>query len=228
MSKIFVCGDTHGDYDFSKLNSKNFPEYKTMTKNDYVIIVGDWGGIWDCGGSDRYVQNWYNQKPWTTLWVDGNHENFDAIAQYPVTEWHGGKVHMISDSIIHLMRGQVYEIGGKTFFTMGGADSIDKISRKERYTWWPQEMPTNQEYEEGFINLERYDNKVDYILTHCAPDSWVDMFSGGAYRHDKLTNYLQVIFQTVEYRDWFFGHYHVDGDYDYGMHCLYNTVRPII
>jgi hypothetical protein len=65
------------------------------------------------------------EKPFTTLFGSGNHENFDLLAEYPVEDWHGGKVQRIRPSVIHLMRGQVYSIQGKTFFTMGGASSHD-------------------------------------------------------------------------------------------------------
>lgn len=99
-----------------------------------------------------------------------NHENHDALDAYPVEFWNGGKVHKISDSIIHLMRGQVFTIEGKKFFTMGGAESHDKIYRKEGISWWPREMPSNDEYEEGLANLDKVNNQVDYILSHCAPD----------------------------------------------------------
>ena len=57
--------------------------------------------------------------------VDGNHENFDRFNEFPVHHWHGGKIHYIRPHVIHLMRGQVFEIGGITFFTMGGASSHD-------------------------------------------------------------------------------------------------------
>ena len=43
---IYVTGDTHHDLDIGKLNKKNFPTQKSMTKNDYVIICGDFGGVW--------------------------------------------------------------------------------------------------------------------------------------------------------------------------------------
>ena len=46
-------------------------------------------------------------------------------------KWHGGKVHKINDSIIHLMRGQVYNIDNNNIFTFGGAASVDKEFRKE-------------------------------------------------------------------------------------------------
>ena len=69
--KIYAVGDTHGDIDLYKLNSKFFREGKKLTKDDYVIICGDFGGVWDKGEDDKYIQNWYNERPWTTLFVDG-------------------------------------------------------------------------------------------------------------------------------------------------------------
>lgn len=46
-------------------------------------------------------------------------------ARYPVAEWHGGKVHRIRPHVLHLMRGQIFELEGCRFFTMGGAKSHD-------------------------------------------------------------------------------------------------------
>ena len=69
--------------------------------------------------------DWLEGKPFTTLFVDGNHENFDRLYAYPVEEWHGGKVHKIRPSVIHMMRGQVFAIDGKSVFTFGGASSHD-------------------------------------------------------------------------------------------------------
>ena len=39
---------------------------------------------------------------------------------------HGGKVHRIRPHVLHLMRGQVFDIEGHTFFTMGGVKSVRK------------------------------------------------------------------------------------------------------
>ena len=54
MTRIFITGDTHGDYDWHKLNTKFFPEQKEFTKDDYVIITGDFGGVWGQDKTDRY------------------------------------------------------------------------------------------------------------------------------------------------------------------------------
>ena len=225
--RLFVTGDTHGDIDFHKLNTKNFPQGTQLTKQDYVIICGDFGAVWNGAKSDKYLQKWYNEKPWTTLFIDGNHENHDLLNSYPVSEWNGGKVHFITPSIIHLMRGQVYRIGNKTFFTMGGAESQDKIYRKEGISWWRREMPSNDEYEEGLTNLNKVNNQVDYILSHCAPDQLQEQIAYW-YKHDKLTNYLEVIRQTIEFGWHYFGHYHIDKDFlNYRATCLYNNIIEI-
>ena len=46
---IFVTGDTHGEHDIHKLNTIGFPEQKGLTRDDYVIICGDFGGVWNRG-----------------------------------------------------------------------------------------------------------------------------------------------------------------------------------
>lgn len=82
---IFITGDTHGD--FTRFNTRIFPEQKEMAKNDYVIICGDFG-IWEDSKWERY---WLNDKPFTTLFVTGNHSNYDLLRQYPVDKWNGAK-----------------------------------------------------------------------------------------------------------------------------------------
>ena len=41
---IYITGDTHSD--FSRFTEENFPIQSEMTKDDYVIICGDFGGVW--------------------------------------------------------------------------------------------------------------------------------------------------------------------------------------
>ena len=76
---IFVTGDTHIPIDIEKLGEKLFPEQKAMTRNDYVIVCGDFGGIWD--KSERHAKwlKWLSERPYTLLFADGNHENFDML-----------------------------------------------------------------------------------------------------------------------------------------------------
>ena len=39
----YITGDTHAD--FSRFELKKFPIQTDMTKDDYVIICGDFGGV---------------------------------------------------------------------------------------------------------------------------------------------------------------------------------------
>ena len=102
---IFITGDTHGD--FTRFKKEVFYEQAELTKEDCAIICGDFGGIWDGSANERYWLDWLEQKTFTTLFVSGNHENFDLLAEYPVEDWCGGKVQRIRPSVIHLMRGQI-------------------------------------------------------------------------------------------------------------------------
>lgn len=207
---IYVTGDTHGTIDIHKLNSKNFPEGRTLTKDDYMIICGDFGFIWDGGAEDKWWLNWLASKPWTTLFVDGNHENHDMLEQMEVTEWHGGKVHKINESVIHLMRGQVYEINGKKWFTFGGAKSQDQAIRIEGKDWWVGEMASEQEYEEAVRNLAANGWTVDYVVTHCAPTRFAHQIKWW-YEPDRMTNFLDYsIYDRLNFGVWFCGHYHMD------------------
>ncbi len=123
---IYLTGDTHAD--FSRFSSKNFPEQFEMTRDDIVIILGDFGGVWNDSPQERYWLDWLSNKPFTLCFVDGNHENYDRYYhsnEFEVIDFHGGKAHKIRDNIYHLMRGYIFDFEGKKFFCMGGASSHD-------------------------------------------------------------------------------------------------------
>ena len=202
---IYVTGDTHGN--FRRFQPEYFPEQAGMTKNDVVIIAGDCGGVWFGDSRDDETLDWLERLPFTLAFVCGNHENYDALERYPVAEWHGGKVHRVRPHVLHLMRGQVFELESYRFFTMGGAKSHDTNHRINHISWWRQELPSDEEYSEALQNLERYNWQVDYIITHCAPTSIALMGS----RHneaDRLTDFLQEVRERAKYYYWLFGHYH--------------------
>lgn len=221
---IFVTGDTHGSIDIHKLNRKNF-DYEGMTRDDYIIITGDFGFVW-YGKKDEWWLKWLSELPCTILFCDGNHENFDLINSYPVEEWHGGKVHFIRENVIHLMRGEIYDIDGEKFFVFGGATSIDRYLRKEGVSWWPQELPTWDECEYALDNLKKHDWKVDYVITHCAPDN-IQYRINPMFQHDIATNLLFTVDKELDFKHWYFGHYHIDKAVDDKHTALYNDVIKI-
>lgn len=207
---FFITGDTHGRIDIHKLNTANFPIQNELTKDDYVIVCGDFGFVWANDNEDLWWQKWLADKPFTTLFCDGNHENHDLLAEYSVSEWNGGKVHYIQSNVIHLMRGQVYDIDGVRFFTMGGAASHDKEFREEGISWWQNEMPSAEEYAEAERNLEAAGWKVDYVISHDAPTSIQSYLGAGRYMSDELNAFFERLLDRLEFDTWYFGHYHQD------------------
>ena len=79
--------------------------------------------------------------------------------------------------------------------------------RVKGVSWWSEELPSAEEYNETLANLERAGWAVDCILTHCAPSSIVRKLDPG-YGTDELTDFLETVKQRCQFAYWFFGHYH--------------------
>lgn len=153
------------------------------------------------------------------------------LKDIPAEDWHGGKVQRIRPNILHLMRGQLYDIEGYTFFVMGGARSHDiedgilnpgssdfdiryrrLKNRKASFrvlgqSWWPEEMPSDKEYRLALKTVERMNWNVDYVVTHCGPTSVVQQLDS-RYESDPLTDFLERIRKRIQCHYWLFGHYH--------------------
>lgn len=229
---IYITGDTHGIIDIDKI--KTFLKTTKTTRNDYLIVLGDFG----CPRFKHVLPyceafRFWEDVPITVLFVDGNHENFAQLNSYPVEMWNGGKVHKLNDNIYHLMRGQVFNIDGKTFFTMGGAVSIDKMQRVPLVDWFQEEDCSYAESGEALNNLDAVNNKVDYILTHCIGKEFMirkmsDKMMMYPYAFGAINNFLDYIDDTVEYKKWYFGHYHMDIEYiKEKKECLYNLIKRL-
>lgn len=225
---IYITGDTHGTKDFIKLLDD---KYKNLTKDDYVIICGDCGVCFDKDSSK--IINLYQYLPFSVLFVDGNYENFDLLYSYPIEMWKGGKVHRISENVLHLMRGQVFDIDGTKIFAFGGALSFDKSRRIEGKNWWSKESPNDEEYKEAIDILSLNSNRVDYIISHDCPESWMGavkqcskiMYEG--YVLSPSNHYLEMIAAQIKFKHLFFGHYHEDNDIDSYATELYQRVIPL-
>ena len=253
---IWCTGDFHGNP--NRLSTDSFYEQKDFSGNkedNYIIQCGDFGLVWTREESkqEKNWLDWLESKPFYTLFVDGNHSNHDRLATYPIKEWNGGLVHEIRPHVLHLMRGQVFVIEKKKFFTFGGASSHDiqdgildyededwrkqakALEKNGKYmyrvkglTWWPQELPTEEEMQTGRKNLEAHGNKVDFIITHSPSTSELYLMGGkGLYKTDILTNYLENIKATTDYKRHIFGHMHVNRAINDKDICLYEQIIRI-
>jgi len=216
---IFVTGDTHGEMSLNRLSTKGFPKGRTLTKSDYVIILGDFGIIWKNvpDETEQYWLKWLDEKPWTTLFIDGNHENHPRLQSLEQARMFSPDTYVgkASESVFYLQRGMVYRIDGKRFFVMGGARSTDRASRKEHISWWKDEIPNFTEWKRASESLNKFHQNVDFILTHDIHDRGYEDLSdaghlkSGFQTYDVMTN-LEHIRNTVVYDHWYCGHHHVD------------------
>ena len=229
MSRVFITGDIHGNP--FRFSTDNFPKGKTLTKDDYVIVAGDFGIIWmnEPDNKERYEIKWLQDKPFTTLFIDGNHENHWRLGQLPVEEFLGGKVGVVSSGIYHLKRGEIYTINNKTFFCFGGAFSWDIEARTIGLSWWKEEVPSHAEMDYGLKQLESVQYNVDYVITHTLPKCLMPMvgFSKAPpNKEDTTTKYLDHIANTATFEKWYFGHMHIDKNYG-KFQALYEKIKEI-
>ena len=218
---LYVTGDLHGD--LSRLETFRM---KRLRKNDKLIICGDFGFLWNNGEAEKKALEKMSKKRFTILFVDGTHENFDLLEQYPIEEWNGGKVRKIRDNVLYLMRGQVFTIDGKTIFTFGGGESPEKQMRIEAGCWWEREMPNIDEMNEGVQNLYQHDLQVDCIITH-SPYPGAGRRLNDPRERTPLETYFEEIAKTVKYKKWYFGSLHTDRNYSSRNICVFESLLPL-
>ena len=230
-SRVFITGDIHGERDFDRLGPERFKEGMGLSKNDYVIIAGDFGCLKTGGEEEKKLLDWLDERPFTTLFVDGNHENFTLLNSYNVDLWNGGKVHRITDSAIHLMRGQVFEISDRKIFTFGGAASPNKDELIENVSWWKEELCSKDEICESNLNLERHNWSVDYVISHTASTSMLDelmLMRGYKMVTSVVTDHLEDVYRNLDFKRWYFGHFHLDVSILSNVSVVYNSFYELV
>ena len=207
MNRLFITGDTHGMNDIRKLTNENFPIQEELDKSDVLCIAGDAAICWTGGNTDKQLQKWYEDKPFTTLVIDGNHEGHELLSKLPIIEKFGGKVHQISNSVFYAIRGEIYTINGKKILTLGGAESTDKQYRVEGYSWWKDEEITERDISYAFHKLKKYDFSIDYIISHTGGSEICRQLGFTPTISDYL---LDKILTISIYKKHYLGHYHLD------------------
>lgn len=245
LMSVYVCGDTHNRYDISKLSSGNWPIGKELTKNDALVILGDFGFIWGAkfDSSDKYWLNWLCDKPFNVYFIDGNHENFDRLfsKEFPVEydSFAGDFVSIIaktrSGTVKYLHRGRCYNFGTNyKFLTFGGGQSIDQKQREPNVSWWQQEVPSIEDITRlnRTLNFNQFD--FDFILTHAIPYSIlkrcekleINNYYVKLYKYNKVEKFLDSLMDMITFDKWFCGHYHIDYSIDDTFYLCYNN-EPI-
>lgn len=233
---IYVTGDLHGSQEIDKLQPENFPEGQKLNKDDFLIVLGDFGLIWHplrpaqkrslwnpnpppMTEQEEYWLRFLSEQPYTTLFLDGNHENFDRLLAYPMKDFHGGRASQIHDTVWYLRRGEIFNLCGKSCFVLGGAQSIDMIWRTPGQSWWPQEVPSHEDYKNAQKNLRKYNDAVDFVFTHTCPESikrqlpldgeWSNVAEKMKFV-DRTEGMLEGFLAQIKFEKWYFAHFHLD------------------
>ena len=230
---IYVTGDTHArpiQRILERVRKNPYPG-NNLTEDDILIIAGDFGYLWFPPDHRDYALleselDALNAMPFTILFLDGNHENFDRLDALPTIKKYRGTVGVVRDKIFHLRRGECYIINDKKILTIGGGISVDKAQRVKGVSWWERENISLQEIERAMFNV--YDNKqeFDYIITHTGPRSIIDNFfshlhpidrmrasyPGADRMYDPTAAFLEELYvkHIKKYRGWFFAHLHME------------------
>lgn len=248
---IWITGDLHGGESSYHVYEEVFSEANV---GDIVFCTGDLGGVWypDYHTNEKHQRdenrflNSILRDDLLWLSVDGNHENFARLfgGEFPLVDLFGGKAYRIREHVYYLRRGDVFVIDGKTFLAFGGAASHDKKpepvlawsvysnysihkGRTEGVDWWPEEVPSEADYDNACRNLDRVGWKVDYVISHTCPLSQKHVFDVDKRGDDPVEAMLQnFIDHGLKFGSWHFGHFHREqqhGQYE----CHYNSVRKL-
>ena len=221
----FLKGDIHGNL----FEIIEFINRFDLGENDNIIILGDCGIAWrkDRKDLDQNIKLWNECSNGVKLYfLDGNHENFNILNSLPI-ENNMGK---IADNIYHLRRGQIYEFEGKKILVCGGADSIDKYRRVEKFTWWKEETISQETIDS--IPVGHY----DYVLTHCCPRTIFDnnkiyLSTLQFLDEDKINHnsedMLEQLKDKITFDHWCFAHYHINRNLDDKFTCLFEDFKEV-
>lgn len=220
---LYITGDIHGKDDFRKLSPRFFPLQNTLSGEDFLLVAGDFGLPslpWSLN-DDPYLDD-LASRPYTTLFVDGNHEHHDILGTLPEVSFGGSPAGAMRDNVLHLKRGYIYTIDGLRVFAFGGAASPVK-SRIGHEHDPVREIPSLAEMERACDSLGEAGWDVDLIITHTAPVRYLKAVHKNILPCQTAL-FLQGVCEEVSFRRWFAGHCHTDADFSNGFSFIYERI----
>ena len=228
---IYITGDTHGQF----YRIESFCKQNHTVKEDIMIILGDAGINYSMNTFDKKLKDMLKKIPITFLCIHGNHEQRpEEIDSYEEIEWNGGIVYSEKKypSILFAKDGQVYDFEGKKAIAIGGAYSIDKFYRLSRsLPWYNNEQPSDKIKEEVEKQLNRYQWKMDLVLSHTVPLKYEPRevflpYIAQAFVDKATEMWLDEIEENLEYKHWYAGHYHTEKKVD-NLHIMFEDIEKL-
>ena len=221
---VYFTGDIHG----SPFKLQVFCRYMELTEKDTIVILGDVGANYYGGKRDKQFKEQIAKLAPTIFCIHGNHEQRPAnIPSYKAKEWNDGPVWYEEEypNLLFARDGNIYVIDGVRYLVIGGAFSVDKNYRLSRgYGWWADEQPSEEI--KARVGRRVANSGLDVILSHTCPFKYEprEAFLPGIDQSDvdsSTEEWLDTIEESVDYKAWFCGHWHIDKRID-KMHFLYD------
>lgn len=219
---IYVTGDLHGD-----IKRFKSPAMKVLKKSDVLLVCGDFGFVWHMNSEEEKALKWIGKRKYQTLFVEGTHEDFRLLEQFPKVELYGGVARQLGKNVYQLLRGEIYEIEGKRFFTLGGGDLDEDEDRVEGINWLVGEELSEEDIENAVDHLNQVDWEVDYIISHDIVSQTKSFLSMQNDQYLQMHTFFDELNERVRYKHWYFGHFHQDKAISSTMTAVYQKVLPI-
>jgi predicted phosphodiesterase len=160
-----LLGDTHRNAEFMTEAFKAARDRGC----EQILQLGDFGFGWSWLSLDERlavckfsaIVSILSEKTGVACsFIDGNHENFDRLAEFDLDA--SGR-REVAPNVFHLPRGHRFDLGGVSFLACGGATSLDRAGRVEGTSWWSAEALTTED-------VSRCGSEpVDVLLAHDMP-----------------------------------------------------------
>lgn len=232
---LYVTGDTHGE-NVERFSFKRVPGLRDLTADDIIVVCGDTALMWpDHEKETVYTLKQLEDKPFSIVFVLGNHDNYDWAETLPRVDVLGGTMRQIVvDDIAYENR---YIVDSWTVADLSGyhcllcahakSHDIQHLYREDDYegiamarkrgewfrvahkTWWPQEE-LDAEAIEPFIQ-EHEGEHFDAILTHDCPGMFCRMAGpddGMRLKPSPQEEYFDSWRSRLDYDVWVHGHMH--------------------
>lgn len=208
MNKIYITGDCHTAV-MDRFSFRQHPELRQLDNTDVIVACGDIGIMWPGYEKEAaYVLKWLTTKPFTCLFIRGNHDNEPWWESCPASNGNASIRLLDGDLRVAAIDGVTYDnvflvtstvildVCGKKCLCIGGAESTDaynlyyphektKIKAARSRREWHRVIGKSWWPNEG-INTT-YANAV---LTRNYPNPWLFQKFDYIFTHQSPSGYL--------------------------------------
>lgn len=174
-----------------------------------VIHVGDFGYYRTEAAYLDALEAHCEELDLTLLFIDGNHEDFEALYKLPVDE---DGLRPVREGIYHLPRGARFTVDGHEWLALGGASSVNRQRLKAGWDWFPEEDITEAEVAKALAG-----GPCQVLITHEGPhspalDNHLGLHSGWppeeVERGEKQRERVTRVMKQLQPPFLFHGHHH--------------------